>query len=63
MNSVTTILPIRFSFLVVAGNFAPLADPTRHAILRRLAEGDATVLAQPFPISVQAVSKHLKVAP
>jgi DNA-binding transcriptional ArsR family regulator len=43
--------------------FAALADPTRRAILTRLAGGDATVneLAEPFPISVQAVSKHLKV--
>ena len=43
--------------------FAALADPTRRAILERLAEGDATVneLADPFPISLQAVSKHLKV--
>ena len=43
--------------------FAALADPTRRSILGRLAEGDATVneLAEPFPISVQAVSKHLKV--
>jgi DNA-binding transcriptional ArsR family regulator len=43
--------------------FAALADPTRRAILSRLADGDATVneLAEPFPISVQAVSKHLKV--
>ena len=43
--------------------FAALADPTRRAILRRLAEGEATVneLAEPFPVSVQAVSKHLKV--
>jgi|SRR5918992_2498060 DNA-binding transcriptional ArsR family regulator len=43
--------------------FAALADPTRRAILARLAQGDATVnqLAEPFPISVQAVSKHLKV--
>jgi DNA-binding transcriptional ArsR family regulator len=43
--------------------FAALADPTRRAILGRLAEGEATVneLAAPFPISVQAVSKHLKV--
>jgi len=43
--------------------FAALADPTRRAILERLAEGEATVneLAEPFPISVQAVSKHLKV--
>jgi DNA-binding transcriptional ArsR family regulator len=44
--------------------FAALADPTRRAILARLAEeGEVTVneLAQPFPFSVQAVSKHLKV--
>ena len=43
--------------------FAALADPTRRAILARLAEGEATVteLAEPFPISVQAVSKHIKV--
>ncbi len=42
--------------------FAALADPTRRAILARLAEGEATVneLARPFPMSVQAVSKHLK---
>jgi DNA-binding transcriptional ArsR family regulator len=43
--------------------FAALADPTRRAILARLAAGEATVneLAEPFPISLQAVSKHLKV--
>jgi DNA-binding transcriptional ArsR family regulator len=43
--------------------FAALADPTRREILARLAEGEATVneLAEPFPISVQAVSQHLKV--
>ena len=43
--------------------FAALADPTRRAILGRLAKGEATVneLAEPFPISGQAVSKHLKV--
>jgi DNA-binding transcriptional ArsR family regulator len=43
--------------------FAALADPTRRAILARLAEGEASVneLAEPFPSSVQAVSKHLKV--
>jgi DNA-binding transcriptional ArsR family regulator len=43
--------------------FAALADPTRRAILRRLTEGEATLseLAEPFPVSVQAVSKHLKV--
>ncbi|MDQ3938024.1 MAG: metalloregulator ArsR/SmtB family transcription factor [Chloroflexota bacterium] len=43
--------------------FAALADPTRRQILARLAEGEATVneLAQPFSITLQAVSKHLKV--
>jgi DNA-binding transcriptional ArsR family regulator len=43
--------------------FQALADPTRRAILERLADGEATVtdLAKPFPMSVQAVSKHLKV--
>ena len=43
--------------------FAALADPTRRAILARLAKGEATVneLAEPFAITVQAVSKHLKV--
>jgi DNA-binding transcriptional ArsR family regulator len=43
--------------------FAALADPTRREILARLAEGEATVgeLAEPFPVTVQAVSKHLKV--
>ncbi len=40
-----------------------LADPTRRAILERLTRGDATVneLAAPFPVTLQAVSKHLKV--
>lgn len=43
--------------------FGALADPTRRAILARLAEGEATVneLAAPFEISLPAVSKHLKV--
>jgi DNA-binding transcriptional ArsR family regulator len=43
--------------------FAALADPTRRAILSRLKQGEATVneLAKPFSISLQAVSKHLKV--
>jgi DNA-binding transcriptional ArsR family regulator len=44
--------------------FAALADPTRRAILERLADGaEITVneLAEPFPVSLQAVSKHLKV--
>jgi DNA-binding transcriptional ArsR family regulator len=43
--------------------FAALADPTRRDIVTRLAVGDATVgeLAEPYDVSVQAVSKHLKV--
>ncbi len=43
--------------------FAALADPTRRAIMSRLARGDATVneLAAPFDMSLPAVSKHLKV--
>lgn len=43
--------------------FAALADPTRRAILARLAQGDASVfeLAQPFDMSQPAISKHLKV--
>ena len=47
----------------LSSTFAALADPTRRAILAHLAEGEATVneLAEPFPISVQAVSQHLKV--
>jgi DNA-binding transcriptional ArsR family regulator len=43
--------------------FAALADPTRRAILARLAKGEATVteLAEPFEMSQPAISKHLKV--
>ena len=43
--------------------FAALADPTRRELVARLAVGDATVgeLAEPFDMSLQAVSKHLKV--
>ncbi len=43
--------------------FAALADPTRRTILSRLARGEATVnqLAEPFEMSLQAVSRHLKV--
>jgi DNA-binding transcriptional ArsR family regulator len=43
--------------------FAALADPTRRAILARLASGEASVteLAEPFDISLPAISKHLKV--
>jgi DNA-binding transcriptional ArsR family regulator len=47
----------------LSSTFAALADPTRRAILGRLVAGEATAnaLAEPFPISVQAVSKNLKV--
>ena len=47
----------------LSATFAALADPTRRAILARLVEGDAPVteLAEPFEISLPAVSKHLKV--
>ena len=43
--------------------FAALADPTRRAMLSRLAEGEATVneLAEPFSVSLPAISRHLKV--
>ena len=43
--------------------FAALADPTRRDMVARLATGDATVgeLAEPYDVSVQAVSKHVKV--
>jgi DNA-binding transcriptional ArsR family regulator len=43
--------------------FAALADPTRRDMVARLTDGDATVgdLAAPYPVSIQAVSKHLKV--
>ena len=47
----------------LSNTVAALADPTRRRILSRLSEGEATVteLSEPLPISVQAVSKHLKV--
>ncbi|ABS65103.1 regulatory protein ArsR [Parvibaculum lavamentivorans DS-1] len=47
----------------LSNKFAALADPTRRAILARLALGDASVkeLAEPFDMSLPAVSKHLKV--
>jgi DNA-binding transcriptional ArsR family regulator len=47
----------------LSATFAALADPTRRAILSRLARGEATVteLAEPFPVSLPAISKHLKV--
>ena len=47
----------------LAATFAALGDPIRQAVVDRLAEGDATVneLAALFPVSLQAVSKHIKV--
>jgi DNA-binding transcriptional ArsR family regulator len=47
----------------LSDTFLALADPTRRAILARLVSGEATVkeLAEPFDISLQAISKHLKV--
>jgi DNA-binding transcriptional ArsR family regulator len=47
----------------LSGTFAALADPTRRAILSRLASGEAPVqeLAKPFDMSLPAISKHLKV--
>src|SRR5689334_2633441 len=47
----------------LSATFSALSDPTRRAILARLAEGEATVneLAEPFDISLPAVSRHLKV--
>ena len=47
----------------LSATFSALADPTRRAILTRLASGEASVteLAEPFAMSLPAVSKHLKV--
>lgn len=47
----------------LSATFAALSDPTRRAILARLAQGEATVkeLADPFAMSLPAISKHLKV--
>jgi DNA-binding transcriptional ArsR family regulator len=54
----TVTAPDRFDVI-----FAALSDPTRRSIVRRLADGEATVLelAEPFPISLPAISRHLKV--
>src|SRR5262245_12012916 len=54
--------PMKLSARLYA-TFAALADPTRRAILARLARGDASVtdLAKPFAMSQPAISKHLKV--
>jgi DNA-binding transcriptional ArsR family regulator len=57
-GAITNMSPDRLS-----STFAALADPTRRAILARLASGEASVLklAEPFDMSLPAVSKHLKV--
>jgi DNA-binding transcriptional ArsR family regulator len=54
----TVTAPDRFDVV-----FAALSDPTRRSIVRRLADGEATVLelAEPFPITLPAISRHLKV--
>jgi DNA-binding transcriptional ArsR family regulator len=47
----------------LSDTFAALSDPTRRAILRRLGEGEARVtdVAAPFPISLNSVSKHIRI--
>jgi DNA-binding transcriptional ArsR family regulator len=47
----------------LSNTFQALADPTRRAILARLSKGEASVkeLAEPFDLSIQAISKHVKV--
>ena len=54
---------VNYSTAPLDATFAALADPTRRAILARLARGQATVteLAEPFDISLPAISKHLRV--
>ena len=54
----TVTAPDRFDVV-----FAALSDPTRRSIVRRLADGEATVLelAEPFPISLPAITRHLQV--
>jgi DNA-binding transcriptional ArsR family regulator len=54
---------VNYSYNSLDKTFAALADPTRRAILARLARGEASVteLAEPFSISLPAISKHLRV--
>jgi DNA-binding transcriptional ArsR family regulator len=56
-------VPVPVAAEDLSRTFAALADPTRRAILDRLALGEATVgeLAEPFALTQQAISKHLKV--
>jgi len=55
--------PVGYGQAALDATFAALADPTRRAILARLAAGEASVmqLAEPFDMSQPAISKHLKV--
>src|ERR1700741_4754527 len=55
--------PLGYENAALDATFAALADPTRRAILARLASGEATVteLAEPFSMTQPAISKHLKV--
>src|SRR5215471_17519409 len=57
------IKPSSYESSYLDATFAALADPTRRAILARLASGEASVneLAEPFAMSQPAISKHLKV--
>jgi DNA-binding transcriptional ArsR family regulator len=54
---------VNYSSTTLDSTFAAVSDPTRRAILARLARGEATVkeLAQPFDISLPAISRHLRV--
>ena len=54
---------VNYSTSALDGTFAALANPTRRAILERLGQGEATVgsLAEPFSMSLPAISKHLRV--
>ncbi len=54
---------VNYSSALLDATFGALSDPTRRAILARLAQGEATVteLAEPFRVSLPAVSKHLRV--
>src|ERR1700693_5427098 len=58
-------MPQRLTSDQLSTPFAALADPTRRAILARLASGETSVseLAEPFEMSMPAISKHLKVLP
>jgi len=63
MGLVAEEVPVTIADEDLSLTFAALADPTRRAILGRLALGEATVteLAEPFALTQQAISKHLKV--